>query len=84
MKYFDVLYTIREQQAMCWLLVSIRILTSTVKLCLLQLQLFIEDNLLHCRKFDNHPYCINHSDLRMDIGRTGILCMVIHSSIHVY
>lgn len=27
MKYFDVLYTIREQQAMCWLLVSIRILS---------------------------------------------------------
>lgn len=38
---------------------------------LFQLQLFIEDNLLHCMKFDDHPYCINHSDLRMDTGRTN-------------
>lgn len=65
MKYVDVLYTIREQQAMCWILVSIRILTSTISITI------IHWGQSDCMKFDDHPYCINHSDLRMDTGRTN-------------
>lgn len=63
---------------------SINIYSLTVPVSITQL--FIEDNLLHCIKFDDHPHdprCINRSDLRMDIGRTNrhITYMVIHSSI---
>lgn len=79
MKYVDVLYTIREQQAMCWILVSIRILTSTISITY---------------NYSLRTICCTvwnlmtiHIVLIIQIwewtleGQTGILCMVIHSSI---